>query len=522
MEDALLMEHITKVYPNGVMANHDITFSVAHGEIHALCGENGAGKSTLMKILFGEERPTSGAIHMDGKAVDIASPSDALSLGIGMVHQHFMLVPSLTVWENIILGSESLRGLYIDAKRAMREEAALMKKFHMELDLTSRVRDLSVGQKQKLEILKILHRGARMLILDEPTAVLTPQETVELFHELELLRDEGYSVIFISHKLDEVRQLCSRVTIIRRGEGQGTFSMEDVSDEDILSRMVGHSVPDLSPKKPVANATVVVSVRNLVVKKPSETRPRVDHLGFGIRRGEILGIAGVEGNGQGELVEVLSGMLPATGGVANLHGTVISRGKVARNRALGVCHIPEDRMTIGMAGKLSIAENVVADKIKEKRFSSPAGILHVGAIRQYGQRMVSSYAILCPDASVPVESLSGGNIQKVVLARELDNDPAFVIADQPTRGVDAGASAYIRDRLIALRNAGAAILLVSSDLQELRSLSDRILVMVRGSSAACFSDLSDVTDEVLGRYMLGLSRMDDAERRRNSLEDEPD
>lgn len=519
MNEALLMKGITKIYPNGVMANHDITLEVRHGEIHALSGENGAGKSTLMKILFGEEKPTEGEIFIEGKKVGISNPKDALRLGIGMVHQHFMLVPSLTVLDNIILGAEPRKGLFIDHEVAKKKAESVMQQFHMVLDLGTKVEDLSVGQKQKLEILKILIRGARILILDEPTAVLTPQETTELFQELILLKQDNYSIIFISHKLNEVRQLCSRITIIRHGEGQGTFNMDAIDDAEILRKMVGRSVAGLSGKQEMGRRPVALQVHNLVVKSAGKM-PLVNDIGFSIRSGEILGVAGVEGNGQGELVLVLSGMKKASSGVAKLQGKVISDGKVEYNRSQRISHIPEDRMTIGMAGSLSITENILADKTNDGRFFRRGGTLDMQAMKAYGTEMVKKYDILCQSPSVPVSSLSGGNIQKVVLARELDGNPALVIADQPTRGVDVGASHFIREKLIDLRNHGCAILLVSSDLQELLSLSDRIIVMVKGKIAACVTDLSAMSEEALGRYMLGLSQMGAEMIRRNTLEDE--
>ncbi len=514
---ALRMDRITKVYPNGVMANHDINLEVKYGEIHALSGENGAGKSTLMKILFGEEFPTSGDIFVDGKKVVLTSPSDALKLGIGMVHQHFMLVPSLSVLDNIILGEEPKKGLFTDYQKAINKVEVLMNKFNMKLNPKALVKDLSVGQKQKLEILKILMRGAKILILDEPTAVLTPQETKELFIELKLLRDEGYTVIFISHKLNEVRMLCSSITIIRRGEYKGSYLLSSIDDDQVTKLMVGRSVSKVIEKDHKITGAPILSVKNLKLND-DEGVIKVDGVSFDLKQNEIIGIAGVEGNGQSQLVEAIISEYPILSGEIKFKENLINNNGIAKSRKMKISYIPEDRMTIGMAGSLSITENIIADKTESKEFFNSLGLLKKKEINEYGTSLVNKYEILCQTPEVRVDSLSGGNIQKVVLARELDSFPELVVADQPTRGVDLGASEFIRKQLIDLSTKGCGILLISSDLNELLSISDKIIVISEGKLTACIVDIQNTSEEDLGKYMLGIERMSDEKIRRNCYE----
>jgi simple sugar transport system ATP-binding protein len=502
------MEHISKVYPNGVVANSDVVLAVNEGEIHALSGENGAGKSTLMKILFGEEQATEGEIFIRGEKVRIVSSAMAIKLGIGMVHQHFMLVPSLTVTENMILGIEPRRGLVIDQREAERLVREAIKRYNLPLSPGQRVRELTVGQKQKLEILKALVRGAKILILDEPTAVLTPQETRELFVELKTLRDDGYTIIFISHKLGEVRELCDRITIIRRGKTMGVYPLSGITEREISRLMVGRDVILDIKKQPPVYGRPSISVRDLHVVD-DHGLPVVKGISFTARQGEILGVAGVEGNGQSQLVQVLSGMRDYQRGRVEILGKDIRGIGVHALRMLKVCHIPEDRMTIGIAPGLSITENILADKIGTSRFSTKAGFMRIREIRDYGLESVRQYGIAAKSPDVTVTSLSGGNIQKVVLARELSDDPDFIIADQPTRGVDVGATEFIRAMLIKMRDSGKTVFLVSSDLNEILGLSDRLIVLFEGRIAAYFPDAGKVTEEELGRYMLGIDSQDE-------------
>ncbi|OQB23999.1 MAG: Galactose/methyl galactoside import ATP-binding protein MglA [Firmicutes bacterium ADurb.Bin182] len=503
--EALRMENITKVYPNGVIANKSVTFVVNQGEIHALSGENGAGKSTLMKILFGEEQPTSGTIFANGQKVNISSPTEAIRLGIGMVHQHFMLVPSLTVAENMMLGIEPRKGLKIDRKRAEKEVREISHKYNLPIEPNERVEDLTVGQKQKVEILKALLRGAKILILDEPTAVLTPQETRELFAELKTLRSNGYTIIFISHKLNEVKEFCDRITIIRRGQTMGVYPLSDISEQEISKLMVGRDVILKISKNKILPGAPAIKVRNLKILEESG-RVRINNISFTVREGEILGVAGVEGNGQAQLVKALTGLGPYHSGSIELCGTDIRKKSVSDIRKLSVAHIPEDRMTIGIAPRLSVTENTVIDKTDNIRFFTRLGLSKSSEIREYGKKMVRDYHILCKTPDVSVESLSGGNIQKTVLARELSGGPKVIIADQPTRGVDVGATEFIRRQLIAMRDAGNSIFLITSDLNEVLGLSDGIIVLFEGEITAYLPDASNVTEEELGQYMLGIKR----------------
>ena len=504
MAEALHMKNIVKVYSNGVMANKDVTLCVNQGEIHALSGENGAGKSTLMKILFGEEQATSGEIFVNGKKVNITSPQMAIGLGIGMVHQHFMLVPSLTVTENMIMGVEPQKGLFIDKKYAREQVEEIGKKYNLYIDPDKKVSDLTVGQKQKVEILKALFRGAKILILDEPTAVLTPQETSELFEQLKNLKKSGYTIIFISHKLNEIKEICDRITIIRRGVTMGVHDVAGVTEEDISRLMVGRDVVLKIEKKPAAPGKPLIKVKDLKVVDETGT-VSVDGVSFSLREGEILGIAGVEGNGQSQLIEAITGMGHVTSGTIEMDGQNIVGASVRKIRDLKMAHIPEDRMTTGVASNLSITENVIADKLNWKRFVG-GGILKRKEIRTYGEQMVKDYQILCKNQDVEIGSLSGGNIQKGVLARELSGDPTVVVANQPTRGVDVGATEFIRQQLIDMRDQKKGVLLITSDLNEVLGLSDSLIVMYEGKIVAYISDVSSMTEAELGTYMLGIQR----------------
>ena len=504
MAEALLMTNIVKVYSNGVMANKDVTLCVNQGEIHALSGENGAGKSTLMKILFGEEQATSGEIFINGEKVNITSPQMAIGLGIGMVHQHFMLVPSLSVTENIIMGVEPTKGVFIDKKYARQQVEEIGKKYNLYIDPDKKVADLTVGQKQKVEILKSLFRGAKILILDEPTAVLTPQETAELFEELKHLRENGYTIIFISHKLNEVKELCDRITIIRRGVTMGVYNVADVTEEDISRLMVGRDVVLKIEKEPAKPGKPLLKVKDVKIADEFGA-VHVNGVSFTLREGEILGIAGVEGNGQSQLINAITGMGHVSSGTIELVGENIAGASVRKIRSLKLAHIPEDRMTSGVASHLSITENVIADKLGWKQFSN-CGILRRKQIRAYGAQMVQDYQILCKNQDVEIGSLSGGNIQKGVVARELSGDPIIVVANQPTRGVDVGASEFIRQQLIDMRNQKKGVLLITSDLNEVLGLSDSLIVMFEGKIVAYISDVSSMTESELGTYMLGIQK----------------
>ncbi len=510
--ELLRMEGITKVYPNGIVANKNAGFSVIKGEIHGLVGENGAGKSTLMKILFGLIQPEEGRILLEDKEIRIPSPSAAIAHGIGMVHQHFMLVPSLTVAENLVMGIEPRKGILLDRAKANREADELSRKYNLVVDPKMVVRDLSVGMKQKIEILKALFRGARILILDEPTAVLTPQETEELFGELKLLRDQGNTIIFISHKLGEIKELCDRVTVMRNGCHQGTFAVADVTEQQISRLMVGRDVILEVQKGAPAPEGTVLDVRDLTILNRFGKRA-INGISFSVRRGEILGVAGVEGNGQRELVEAITGLGTWLAGKIRIGGRDIQGQSIKEIRELGVCHIPEDRMTYGCASALSVEMNLLSCEHDSKAYNG-AIFTRTRAIRANSARLVSEYGIKCSSPAQEVGMLSGGNIQKVVVAREFSSEPSLIVADQPTRGIDVGATEFIRKRLVELRDAGAAVLLVSADLNEVMELSDSLIVFYGGEIRAYIPDVHGITDEELGLYMLGLKRQGDEETRR--------
>jgi ABC-type uncharacterized transport system ATPase subunit len=506
MDNAVLsMENITKVYSNGFAANKNVNFSVNEGEIHALVGENGAGKSTLMKVLFGVEKHDEGRILLRGKEIHIDNPVVAIQNGIGMVHQHFMLVPSLTVAENMVIGMEPTKHGLFSMDRAVRITEDVAKKYNFQLNARARVEDLSVGKKQKIEILKALVRGAKILILDEPTAVLTPQETKELFIELKHLREEGYTVIFISHKLNEITELCDRLTVLRAGRTVGVEEVKNVSESDISRMMVGRDVA-LEIKKDRSRPSEVLLDIAGVTKYVHGTKKILDGVSFRVRRGEILGIAGVEGNGQRELSEIVTGMDRTFEGSVRICGADIRKASIREIREKGVSHISEDRLTYGTVGASSIAENIISDRYYKPEFQKGA-LLDTKKLNGLVDGLIASFTIKCDDRDQPVRMLSGGNMQKVVVAREFTSGASLIIANQPTRGIDVGASEFIRNKLVELRDRGAGVLLISADLNEVMELSDSLLVMSDGKIAAYFEDARAVTTDELGEYMLGIRTM---------------
>jgi general nucleoside transport system ATP-binding protein len=494
------MRGITKAWP-GVVANDHVDFEVRAGEIHALVGENGAGKSTLMNVLYGLIHPDSGEILIDGKPARIGGPRDAITQGIGMVHQHFMLIPVFTVGENIMLGREPVAaGVIYDRTKARREIAELTKSYGLALDAEARTADLPVGLQQRVEIVKVLYRGANILILDEPTGVLTPQESKELFGVLRGLVKGGKTIIFISHKLKEVLDISDRITVMRRGKVVGHLITKDTNEEEIATAMVGREVLLRVDKKPAKPGDVTFRVENLTASSDRGV-PALKGISFELRQGEILGIAGVEGNGQSELVEVLAGTRRATGGKVWLADKDVTAYDARAERGSGIAHIPEDRRGAGLVLNYSIAENLILGRQRDKPFSWHHFLLVVDAIRSWATRLVKEFDIRTPNIDVPARSLSGGNQQKIIVAREMASQPKVLLASQPTRGVDIGAIEFIHRRIVAERDGGAAVLLVSAELDEIRSLSDRIAVLYEGQIVSI--EPGDAPEERLGLLMTG-------------------
>lgn len=505
-DHVLSMEHITKIYNNGFIANKDITFQVRKSEIHGLVGENGAGKTTLMKVLFGQESYEEGCIKLDGKEVHIQSPLDALGMGIGMVHQHFMLVQSLTVAENMVLGLEPKKGLSFDFKKAVALTEEISQKYQLPINPHAKVMDLTVGFKQRVEILKMLLRGAKVLLLDEPTAVLTPQETEELFTQLKNLRSLGHTIVFISHKLNEIKEICNRITVLRRGETVGVADIDDVAEDDIARMMVGRDVFLDINKKAAAPESVVLSVRD--VNHINRFGAKVlDGVSFDVRSGEILGVAGVEGNGQAELSELVGGLLDMQSGDIFIKGESIPGKDIRHIRDLGVSLIHEDRMVYGVSSSQSISENIISDRYFKPEYRRKSGFMNFDLIRETTMKLIKDFSVKCDGPDAEVKTLSGGNIQKVVAAREYSSQPDLLVASHPTRGIDVGATEMIRRKMVGLRDDyNTAVLLFSADLNELLTISDSIIVMYNGTIVAYFPDASEIDEHILGEYMLGIRR----------------
>jgi len=495
----LRMDEITKVFP-GVRANDRVTFDLAPGEIHALVGENGAGKTTLMKILYGLYRPDSGTVSIRDEAITIKNPRDAIARGIGMVHQHFMLVPPFTVLENIILGRESQTAGVLRLEEPAREIAEIMRRNGLPVDLAARVEDLPVGLQQRVEILKLLYRGAEILVFDEPSAVLTPQEVVELFKTFRMMRDQGKGLIFISHKLDEVLEIADRITVIRRGQVVRTLASREATKPLIAELMVGKPVFLRVEKAPASPGKVVLEARQL--RQRSERGNLVlDGLSLEVRAGEIYGLAGVEGNGQSELVHAITESARLEAGDIFLEGRSISQWDVRTRRDRGIGHIPEDRHRYGLLLPFSLAENLVLGQHHRRPFVR-GSVVDSGRVRQYARESIEKFDIRTPNELTPAHALSGGNQQKVIVAREMRFDPILLVAAQPTRGVDVGATEFIYQQLIAARERGKAVLLVSADLDEILSLSDRIGVIFKGKIIREFRQ-EEATKERVGLCMTG-------------------
>lgn len=493
MNLAIEMTGIEKRFPR-VVANAGVNLTVAEGEIHAIVGENGAGKSTLMKILYGLYAPDAGTVRVFGKPMTRFSPAASIAAGIGMVHQHFMLVPTLTVAENVVLGMEPRLGPWFDAVQAEREVAELSSRLGLEVDPRARVEALPVGIQQRVEILKVLARGARILVLDEPTAVLTPAETEELIGTLGRMKAEGRTVVLITHKLKEVKAASDRLTVLRRGATAGTAVTADVTEEKIAEMMVGRAVAMRVEKKTSRPGDPVLSVKGLQAAG-------VGPVTFDVRAGEIVGIAGVEGNGQSELLECLSGLRAARAGGASLGGVDLSRSGPAGWFRAGLGVIPEDRQRRGLVGEFTVAENLVLGRHREARFVK-RGFVAAGEREEEAAALVKRHDVRPAETGVEAGSLSGGNQQKVIVARELARKPRLLVAAHPTRGVDIGAIEAIHRAIVSERDRGAAVLLVSSELSEILALADRVLVMFRGQVAGELK-AAEATEKRIGVLMAG-------------------
>ena len=501
----LAVNGITKLFP-GVVANRDIDLALHEGEILALLGENGAGKSTLMNIIYGLYQPTEGRILVDGRPVDLHSPRDAIDLGIGMVHQHFQLVPVMTVIDNIMLGSESVdRGL-LDRESVSAQINELSERYNMPVDPNAVIEDLPVGVQQRVEILKALYRNADILILDEPTSVLTPQEIEGLFEVMELLRSQGKSIIFITHKLKEVLRIADRIAVLRRGEMVGEADPATVSQEDLAALMVGRKVT-LEVEKEAASAGEVLLQIQEIEAYTDLGEPALRGVSLDVRAGEIVGVAGVQGNGQTELVEVVTGLRPATAGSVRINNVDMTNAPPRRITEEGaICHVPEDRHMYGMVDAYSVADNLVLSSYYKRPFSSGL-IMNEQAIAQHAEELVAQFDVRTPSVRTSGANLSGGNQQKMVVAREFGRPIRLLVAAQPTRGIDVGSIEFIHSQIVAKRDEGVAVLLVSYELDEIMALSDRIAVMFHGQISAILPR-SQATREKIGLLMAGVSAED--------------
>lgn len=501
---AVEMLHITKRFP-GIVANDDITIQLKKGEIHALLGENGAGKSTLMSVLFGLYTPEEGEIRKDGKKVVIKDPNDANALGIGMVHQHFKLVECFSVLENIILGVEPCKNGFLKKEQARKKVVELSEKYGLSVNPDALIEDISVGMQQRTEILKMLYRDNEILIFDEPTAVLTPQEIQELLQIMKNLAAEGKSILFISHKLNEIMQVADRCSVLRKGKYIGTVNIADTTPAELSRMMVGRDVDFVVHKEEAKPEAPVLEVNNLTVASKVHKNNAVKDVSFQVRAGEIVCVAGIDGNGQTELVYGISGLEKPVSGTVSLCGKDVTHMPIRQRSIMGMSHIPEDRHKHGMVLDYSLEDNLILQNYFEPHFTK-FGFLRRNNIRAYAQRLIEQYDVRSGQGPITMaRSMSGGNQQKAIIAREIDRDPKLLIAVQPTRGLDVGAIEYIHRQIVAERDAGKAVLLVSLELDEVMSLADRILVMYEGEIVGEL-DPKTTTVEELGLYMAGAKR----------------
>ncbi len=502
---AIEMLNITKRFP-GIIANDNITLQLKKGEIHALLGENGAGKSTLMSVLFGLYQPEEGVIKKDGQVVSIKDPNDANALGIGMVHQHFKLVECFSVLDNIIMGAEPTKYGFLQKKDAREKVLTLSEKYGLHVDPDALIEDITVGMQQRTEILKMLYRDNEILIFDEPTAVLTPQEIDELMEIMKNLAAEGKSILFISHKLNEIMAVADRCTVLRKGKYIGTVETKNTTAEELSAMMVGRNVSFHVDKKPCQPGDVVLDVEHMTVASKIHKNNAVKDVSLKVRRGEIVCLAGIDGNGQTEFVYGLTGLEPLVSGKISLCGKDITHASIRHRNTMGMSHIPEDRHKHGLVLDYTLEDNLVLQRYFEPEFTSKAGFLRRDNIRKYAEKLIEQYDVRSGQGPITVaRSMSGGNQQKAIVAREIDKDPELLVAVQPTRGLDVGAIEYIHKQLVAQRDAGKAVLLVSLELDEVMDVPDRILVMYEGEIVGEL-DPKKTTQEELGLYMAGAKR----------------
>ena len=505
-EYVIEMLNIRKEFP-GIVANDDITLQLRRGEIHALLGENGAGKSTLMSVLFGLYQPEKGVIKKNGEVVKINNPNDATALNIGTVHQHFKLVDVFTVLDNIILGAEDVKLGFLQKKEARKKVQALSEKYKLHVDLDAKIEDISVGMQQRTEILKMLYRDNEILIFDEPTAVLTPQEIDELMETMRGFAAEGKSILFITHKLNEIMAVADRVTVLRKGKYVGTVETKNTNKQELSNMMVGRPVQLQVDKVPAQPGEPVLEVSGLSMVSKTSKKDAVKDVSFTVRAGEIVCIAGIDGNGQTELVYGLTGLEKASKGKITLCGKDISGCSIQKRSAAGMSHIPEDRHKHGLVLDDSLENNIVLQRFHEPRFQK-FGFINKPAVREYAERIIGQYDVRSGQGAITTaRSMSGGNQQKAIIGREIDRENPLLIAVQPTRGLDVGAIEYIHGQLVAQRDAGKAVLLVSLELDEVMNLSDRILVMYEGQIVGEL-DPKQTTVQELGLYMAGAKRQE--------------
>ena len=502
---AIEMVNITKKFP-GIIANDNVTLQLKRGEIHALLGENGAGKSTLMSVLFGLYQAEEGVIKKNGEIVRINNPNDANELGIGMVHQHFKLVECFSVLDNIILGVEDTKNGILQRDKARAKVMALSEKYGLAVNPDALIEDISVGMQQRTEILKMLYRDNEILIFDEPTAVLTPQEIEELLQIMKNLASEGKSILFITHKLNEIMAVADRCSVLRKGKYIGTVNVADCTKDDLSRMMVGRDVEFAVQKKPSEPKDVVLDVQNLSVASKVSRKNAVNDVTFQVRAGEIVCIAGIDGNGQSELVFGISGLESVSGGTVKLLGKDITNMPIRKRSLMGMSHIPEDRHKHGLVLDYTLEDNIVLQRYFQPEFTNKFGFLRRKNIRAYAERLIEQYDVRSGQGPITISrAMSGGNQQKAIIAREIDKDPQLLIAVQPTRGLDVGAIEYIHKQIVAQRDAGKAVLLVSLELDEVMTVSDRILVMYEGEIVGEL-DPKTTTVEELGLYMAGAKK----------------